>query len=366
MENPSVSPSVNTINGDTNQSLMIDTLIALLPALAGGVMIFGWSVLLQVAVCAVSAVVAKTILTMVLKETLSAADLSSVVTGLIIGLVLPPEAPLWIGGLGSATAIIIKQLFHLLGKNLFNPTVASRIILAAAFPQIMAKWVDPCAWMNAVPDAVTSPTPLADGGEIPSYASLFLGLRGGSIGEVCIMLLLCGGIYLIIRRVINPIIPIAFMGVVAIGAFAIGKDPLVYLMSGSVVIGALFISTDSETSPATPIGKLIYGLGCGLFTVLIRQFAPFPEGVAFAILIMSALSPFIDKLAAFIPTKAKSEKTAETEEEAEADEEIEELESEAESTEEIPQEAAEEIPQGEDANGEEEPTEESTEEENEK
>ncbi len=293
----SVSSSPHIVGGDTTRGIMLDVIIALLPAVAGGVILFGWYTLLVVGVCAAAAVISEYLYCLLAKKDQTVLDLSAVVTGILLALNLPPAIPLWVGALGSAIAIIVvKQFFGGLGQNFVNPAIAARIILVISFPTLMTTWVDPCVWMNSVPDAVTSATPLAEGAVIPSYWDMFMGLRGGCIGETCIMLLLCGGLYLVARKVISPIIPVSFLGTVAIGALIFGHDPLVWLMAGGVVIGAVFMATDYVTSPMTRLGKVIFGIGCGIFTIIIRQFGNLPEGASFAILVMNILVPHIDNL----------------------------------------------------------------------
>lgn len=292
-----VSSSPHIVGGDNTRGIMLDVIIALLPAVAGGVIIFGWYSLLVVATCAGAAVISEFLYCLAAKKDQTVGDLSAVVTGILLGLNLPPAIPLWVCALGSAIAIIIvKQFFGGLGQNFVNPAIAARIVLVLSFPTLMTKWIEPLAWMNGAQTVMTSATPLADSAPHHSYLDLFLGLRGGCIGEGCIFLLLCGGLYLVVRKAISPIIPLSFMGTVAVFAIIFGKDPLVWLMSGGVVIGAVFMATDYVTSPITNLGKLIFGIGCGLFTAIIRQYGFLPEGASFAILLMNIIVPHIDNL----------------------------------------------------------------------
>lgn len=362
----------------STRSIMLDMIIALIPALVGGIIIFGWRSLLIVAVSAGSAVIFESVYCLLTKKEQSVIDLSALVTGIIIGLILPPAVPVWVGAVGSAIAIIFaKQIFGGLGKNFANPAIVARIILSISFPVLMTTWTAPCAWMNTVPDTVTSATPLADNVASATYWNMFLGIRGGCIGEVCIMLIICGGLYLIARKIISPVIPISFIGTIVIAAFLAGKDPLIWTMSGGVIFAAIFMATDLATCPKTPLGQLIFGIGCGLFTALLRLFSGSPEGVAIAILFMNILAPYIDKLILMIPIKQKDqehhseeespEEEAETpeetaeEEQAESDTEVEEETEAEEQTEEATEEEETEEPTEET----EEMAEESTEEESE-
>lgn len=302
MGNLTVSSSPHIVGGDNTRGIMLDVVIALLPAVAGGVIIFGWYTLLVAAVCVGAAVISEFLYCLAAKKDQTVGDLSAVVTGLLLALNLPPAIPLWVGAVGSAIAIIVvKQFFGGLGQNFVNPAIAARIILVLSFPTLMTQWIEPLSWMNGAQAAMTSATPLAEAAVEYSYWDLFLGLRGGCIGESCILLLLCGGLYLVVRRVISPIIPLSFMGTVAVCALFFGKDPLMWVMSGGVVIGAIFMATDYVTSPITNWGKLIFGIGCGILTAVIRQYGFLPEGASFAILLMNILVPHIDNLTAKKP-----------------------------------------------------------------
>ena len=221
-------------------------------------------------------------------------DLSAVVTGMILAFNLPVSIPLWQAAFGSVVAIVVvKQLFGGIGQNFANPAITARIVMMTAFSGTMTSWV--------FPDASSSATPLAliakgqtEG--LPSYLNMFLGMRGGCLGETCALALLLGGIYLIVRRVISWHTPVAFIGTVAVMSLICGKDVLYQLMAGGLLLGAIFMATDYSSTPATKSGKLIFGIGCGLITVLIRFWGNFPEGVSFSILIMNILTPYIERL----------------------------------------------------------------------
>ena len=220
-------------------------------------------------------------------------DFSAAITGLILAYNLPSSLPFWMAVIGCFVAVIIvKQLFGGLGKNFANPAVVGRIVLLLSFTGPMTTW--PLA-----ADAVTSATPLADFGDaLPpfTYMQMFLGQIGGSLGETCKLALIIGGAYLLWRGVITITTPAAYLGSVAIMAALLGHDPLYHLLAGGAILGAIFCATDYVTSPTTESGKLIFGIGCGVFTVIIRVFGSMPEGASFAILLMNIFTPYIDRI----------------------------------------------------------------------
>lgn len=287
----SVSPHIHS--GRSTSRIMLDVLIALFPATVAGVIIFGWQSLLPIAVCVACCVGFEAIFNLITKRDQTVGDLSAAVTGLLIALNLPANIPLWQCVIGSLFAIIIvKCLFGGIGNNLVNPAVTARVFMLVAF-ETMATSAFP---VNSV-DTTASATPLA-AEEMPSLLTMFLGNHGGAIGETCAAALLLGGIYLLARRVITWHIPAAFIGTVFVfSLFMSGFDvleSLSFIMAGSLVIGAIFMATDYVTSPSTAWGKIIFGIGCGLLTCLIRYFSVYPEGVSFAILFMNILTPYID------------------------------------------------------------------------
>ena len=214
---------------------------------------------------------------------------------------LPSTFPIWMAVVGSLFAIVmVKNLFGGIGQNFANPAIAGRVILLISFSGPMTSWMIPEKAVGGF-RLVSGATPLAvnalgNTADLPSYADMFLGLRGGSLGETCILALLIGGIFLIVRGVIKPIIPVAFLGTIAVFALLVGQDPLFHLMAGGAVLGAFFMATDYVTSPVTDMGKLIFGIGCGLITMVIRVYGNYPEGVSFAILLMNVIAPHIDSL----------------------------------------------------------------------
>ena len=289
----SVSPHIHS--GISTQRIMLDVILALLPAAVAGCIIFGLSALVVIAVCIVAAVASEFVFNKIVKKEQTIGDLSAIVTGLLLALNLPANVPLWQAAVGSVFAIIIvKCLFGGIGCNLVNPAITARVFMLVAFGS-MAKAAFPVAV-----DVTSSATPLVEiaEGNLPSLADLFLGRTGGAIGETCALALLIGGIYLLARRVITWHVPVAFIGSVFLLSFLIeGFDLTVALsliLSGGLFIGAFFMATDYVTSPATAWGKIIFGVGAGLITVLIRSFGNYPEGVSFAILMMNILNPYIE------------------------------------------------------------------------
>lgn len=278
----------------TTQRIMLDVIIALFPAVIASVINFGLRSLLVIGVCVAVCVLSEWTFEKICKKESTISDLSAVVTGILLAFNLPVSIPLWQAVVGCLVAIVIaKQLFGGIGQNFANPAIAARIVMLTAFSGSMTTWT--------FPDAVTGATPLAliskgELGSLPSYIDMFLGRHGGCLGETCILALLLGGIYLLIRRVISWHTPVAFIGTVAVMSLLCGYDVLYQLMGGGLVLGAFFMATDYATTPATKWGKIIFGVGCGLITVLIRFWGNFPEGVSFSILLMNILTPYISKL----------------------------------------------------------------------
>jgi len=287
-----VSPHIH--GGRSTAGIMRDVLIALAPAAVAGSVIFGLRACLVLAICVASCVGFELLFNLIMKKDVTVGDLSAAVTGLLLGLNLPATAPLWQCVIGSLFAIVVvKCLFGGIGCNLVNPAIAARVFMLVAFGSLATP-----AFPTVV-DAVSGATPLsAEGASVYSLSDLFLGLRGGSIGETCGAALLIGFVYLLIRRVITWHIPVSFVGCVYILSFFVeGMDPvraLEMILSGGLLLGAIFMATDYVTSPATAAGKILFGLGAGAITVLIRYWGVYPEGVSFAILLMNILNPYID------------------------------------------------------------------------
>ncbi len=300
----SASPHIRHV--DTTRGIMGDVIIALLPAAIYGCLLFGLRAAAVLATTIATAVLAEFLWNKLLKKPQTVGDFSAVVTGLLLGMNLSSAVPLWMAAIGSVAAIIIvKQMFGGLGHNFVNPAIAARIILLVSFPAAMTVYTTPIS--GAIIDAVTTATPLeyissnSPFGYSYGIRELFLGLHGGCIGETSAFLLLLGGLYLVFRRVISPIIPTAFIGTLALLSLIAGQNALQQILSGGVMLGAIFMATDYTTSPRTKWGKLIFGIGCGAITFVIRRFGSLPEGVSYAIILMNILVPHIDRLTARKP-----------------------------------------------------------------
>ncbi len=286
-------------HADSTRGIMADVIIALCPAAIYGFFLFGIKAVLVVATTIISCVLSELLWNLALKKKQTVGDLSAIVTGLLLGMNLPSTTPLWIAAIGGAAAIIVvKQMFGGIGYNFVNPAIAARIILLVSFPSYMTAFREP------ISDAVTSATPLLDSANY-TVKELFLGMHAGSLGETSAFLLLLGGLYLIVRKVISPIIPLSFIASVALLSFVSGDNVLKAILSGGLMLGAIFMATDYTTSPITKIGKLIFGIGCGIITFVIRRFASLPEGVSYAIILMNILVPHINSLTLSKPFGAK-------------------------------------------------------------
>ncbi|MEG0614435.1 MAG: RnfABCDGE type electron transport complex subunit D [Oscillospiraceae bacterium] len=305
MEKLIVSPSPHAKAPVTTQKIMLIVIISLLPAVVASAIIFGIRALLVELTCVVSCVIFEYFTRKVMKKTQTISDLSAVVTGILLAMNLPVTIPLWMAAIGSFVAIVIvKQLFGGLGQNFANPALVGRIVLMLSFTGEMTTWAKPFYYKAA--DVITAPTPLTKGlEELPSYKDLFLGNIGGSLGETCALALLIGGIFLIITKVISPTTPIAFLATVAVFTAISGGDVLYQLLSGGLLLGAIFMATDYATTPINAKGKIIFGIGCGAITFLIRHFGSYAEGVSFAILLMNIITPYIDMATRTKPLGAK-------------------------------------------------------------
>lgn len=291
-----VTSSPHITSKATTQRIMLDVIIALMPAFIASIIIFGVNAAILTLTCVASCVLAEYLSRKVMKRNNTISDLSAVVTGILLAFNLPVTMPLWMAVVGSVVAIVIvKQMFGGIGKNIANPALVARIVLLVSFPLYMNSFGAPL--LGA--DAVSSATPLGiiKAGSVPdvSLMNMFLGVHTGSLGETCTVALLIGGLYLVIRRVISPIIPVVYIGTVAVCYLITGVNPLYYLMAGGLMLGSIFMATDYSTSPFTNWGKVIFAVGCGLITFLIRSFAALPEGVSYSIVIMNLLVAFIDK-----------------------------------------------------------------------
>lgn len=336
-----VSNSPHIRDRATVTAIMRDVLLALLPAVIASGIFFGLRAILLILVSVASCMLFEYLSRRIMKRENTLFDLSAVVTGVILAFNLPPTLPVYMVVIGAFFAIVVvKQMFGGLGNNFVNPALTSRIFLIIAFPKAMTIWsvregafsffnslkgadlissATPLAvFRNANAEAVSSATPLLDKSSLPTLLELFMGNRAGCIGEICILALLLGAAYLLVRKVIAPWIPLSFLGSFALMVMifghtsffeTIGKDPFslyswqtalyepaYMLLSGGLILGAFFMATDYVTSPITRRGKIIFGIGCGLLTFLIRYYGNITEGVSFAIILMNILSPNIDRL----------------------------------------------------------------------
>lgn len=304
-----VSSSPHIRHVDTTRSIMSDVIIALCPAAVFGCILFGWRAAAVFFTCIATAVLSEFLWEKLTHRPITVDDLSAVVTGLLLGMNLPASISLWQAAIGSVVAIIIvKQMFGGIGCNFANPAIAARIVLLVSFPSAMTKFTDPLV------DAVTSATPLAaDAGSYSyDFKSLFFGMHPGSIGETSSFLLLVGGLYLVLRRVISPVIPVCFIGTVAALSALFGENLSVAVFGGGLMLGAIFMATDYTTSPVTTRGKVIFAVGCGIITFVIRRFGSLPEGVSYSILLMNILVPHINRFTLSKPfgyLKPKKEET---------------------------------------------------------
>lgn len=290
-----VAPSPHTISNNSTSNIMFDVILAMIPAFCMSVVYFGLNAVFVTAVCVISCVIFEYLSRMIMKRSNTISDLSAVVTGILLAFNLPPAIPLWVAIIGSFFAIVVaKQLFGGIGQNFANPAIVGRVVLFISFATYMTTWTQPFAYLHGV-DMVATATPLADNFANTNTFDLFIGNMSGCLGEVSAAALLLGGLYLVIRKVINPLVPVTFIGTVFLLTWIFGENPVNHILSGGLMLGAIFMATDYSTTPATIKGKLIFAFGCGLLTALIRVFGSYPEGVSFAILFMNLLTPLIDR-----------------------------------------------------------------------
>ncbi len=330
-----VTASPHRRTGDTTRGIMLDVVIALMPALVLSVVLFGFRALLVTLTSVVFCVLFEFLSRKAMKRENTIGDLSAVVTGVLLAFNLPSTIPLWMVIIGDAVAIIVvKQFFGGIGQNFVNPALVGRIVLMTSFPTYVNNFVPAFAWRIKTLDAVTTATPLAqfagkynsegiaqtlNSPELPELAKMFFGVRGGCLGETCAAAIILGALYLFIRKVISPTIPLFYIGTVAVIMLIVGKGNVPFvlyqLMAGGLLLGAVFMATDYTTSPINFRGKVIFAIGCGIITSLIRIFGSLPEGVSFSIILMNILVPHIDNLTAqkpfgFIKEKIKKEEAA--------------------------------------------------------
>ena len=298
-----VSSSPHIVSNTDTTRIMAMVLLALAPAFLVSIYVFGFRVVPLTLICIVASVFFEWAWNKLMKRRQTVGDLSAAVTGTLIAFNVPSGLPFWMAVVGCFVAIVIvKQLFGGIGKNVANPAIVGRIVLLLSFATEMTTWPAP----RMAVDATSTATPLGilkeGAGELPSNMEMFLGFIGGSVGEVSAIALLIGGLFLIWKKVINPIIPACFIGTVFVFAViyytATGGDALdmavFHVLAGGVMLGAFFMATDYVTSPLLPAGKVVFGIGCGLMTMIIRIWGQYPEGVSFAILFMNCLTPLIN------------------------------------------------------------------------
>jgi electron transport complex protein RnfD len=316
--------------------LMANMLIALAPAAIFGIVIFGLPALLTVLVSMAAAVLGEAVFRLATRQELRVADLSAALTGLLLALIIPPSTPLWMTALGAIFAVVVaKEFFGGLGANVFNPALSGRAFMLMSFPAAITTWhrppggfkfsLDPALNAASIVDGVSGVTPLniakllagegrlgeavaavgkdllesgssASSGYWSTMKTLFIGNHAGSIGESSILLILAGCVFLLATKTITWQIPVTMIGTGILASLALGYDPLFGILSGGLVFGAVFMATDYVTSPLTSKGKLLFGFGAGLITILIRKWGSYPEGVTYGILVMNAFTPFLNRL----------------------------------------------------------------------
>lgn len=292
-----VSPHITS--GETIGKVMYTVIIALIPAIAISYIFFGMKAINIIVISVLTAVVLEATVQRLRHKPITILDGSAIITGILLAFNLPPTVPFWLPILGTSVAILIaKHAFGGLGNNIFNPALVGRAFLLAAYPMHMTRWL-PTRFAEGV-DISTYATPLAVikervGEALPDYFSMFIGNIGGCIGETGALVLILGGLFMLMRKIITWHIPIAYIGTVALLTWLMGKDPLFHILSGGLMLGAIFMATDMVTSPVTPRGMIIFGIGCGIMTIVIRLFGKYPEGVSYSILFMNACTPLIDR-----------------------------------------------------------------------
>lgn len=298
-----ISSSPHVRSTASTSRVMLDVIIALVPTAVMGVLLFGIRAIAVIAACVLSAVLGEFLFNIIVKKPQTVGDLSAVVTGLLLALNLRADVPIWQCVVGSLFAIIVvKCLFGGLGCNFANPAITGRIFMTLCFTATVGGGAALAFGKKEVVDLTTSATPLEllakESDALPSLLDMFLGFKSGAIGEVCGAAIVLGFLYLVIRRVINFEVPLIFVGGVFVLSLMITGNPVTSLyqvLSGGLLLGAVFMATDYVTTPITRLGKMIFAFGCALITVLIRFYGSYPEGVSYAILIMNIISPYIEK-----------------------------------------------------------------------
>ena len=289
-----VSSSPHQVSGATTQKIMLTVIIALLPALIASAVLFGYRAVALTAVTTASCVLFEWLFDLIMKKPATVGDLSAIVTGMLLAFNMPVTLPYYMAVIGAFAAIVVaKMFFGGIGQNIANPAIVGRIVLTLSFASYMTNFTEPFKGYGA--DAVASATPLAAEKGVYSLTDLLLGNHGGTLGETCAIALLIGFVILVFTRVISPVIPCCFVGTYALCSLIAGQDVLYMTLSGGLLLGAIFMATDYTTSPVTFKGRIIFAIGCGLLTFVIRTFGSMTEGVSFAILIMNLLVPLIER-----------------------------------------------------------------------
>ena len=292
MEKLTVTASPHFRSSSSTSKVMLAVIIALAPSAVMGCVYFGLNAVFSIVVGVASAVLSEFLYQKITKQPVTIGDFSAAVTGLLVSMNLSSTTPLWMVALGSVVAIVVvKQLFGGLGCNFANPAIVGRIVVTLCFANETSKYVIP--FTDGQTGATLLPQ-IASGEELPSVMSAFLGVQGGTIGEVCALALILGGVFLCVKKIISPAIPVTYIATVFVMTALLGKEPLYAILSGGLMLGAIFMATDYVTSPLTLKGKIIFGVGCGVITTLIRLYGANPEGVSYAILFMNVLTPLID------------------------------------------------------------------------
>lgn len=298
-----VTASPHRRDNVSTQKIMLMVIIALLPSVVASAIYFGFRAILLIAICVATCVLTEFVCRKLMKRNQTISDLSACVTGILLALNLPVTLPIWEAVIGSFVAIaVVKQLFGGIGQNFANPAIVGRIVLMLSFTADMTTWAIPKYYQNSG-EVITGATPLVSGDA--SYLDLFLGNVGGCLGETSALAILIGGLLLIVMKVISPSAPISFIGTVAILTAITGGDVGYQVLAGGLLLGAFFMATDYSTTPITEKGRIIFGIGCGIITFVIRNYGGYPEGVSFSILLMNVLTPYIDRLTMSKPVGAK-------------------------------------------------------------
>jgi len=294
MNNLTVSFSPHIRDRVTTRSIMLDVIIALCPAFIASIAIFGPRSALVTFACVAACVFFEWAFVKAMKKPNTIKDLSAVITGILLAFNLPVEIPIWQAIFGSFVAIILaKQLYGGIGKNFANPAIVGRVVMFMAFSTTMTTWVQ-------LPDSISAATPLVLLGRgeldsLPRLWNMFIGTRGGCLGETSALALLAGGVYLLVRRVITWHAPVTFMTTVFVLMAILGEQAVYQLFAGGLFLGAIFMATDYPTTPQTNSGRVVFGIGAGIITVIIRLYGSYPEGVSFSILLMNTFVPLINR-----------------------------------------------------------------------